>query len=83
VSWDNSIPWIRDNKDSHSAKLAPNNFLRKGKTGGNALIASAIVMDLCLTMLYRLGYWSLNEDPSSHVSSHNLTCDPFFMRKEP
>jgi hypothetical protein len=83
VSWDNSKPWIRDNKDSHSVKLAPNNCLRQEKTGGNALIASAIVMDLCLTMLYKLGYWSLNVDPSSHVSSQNLTCDPSFMRKDP
>jgi hypothetical protein len=83
MSWDNSKPWIRDNKDSHSFKLAPNNYLRQGKTVGNALIASAIVMNLCLTMLYKLGYWSLNGDPSSHVSSQNLTCDPSFMRKDP
>jgi hypothetical protein len=69
MSWDSSIPWMCDNKDNHSAKLAPNSCLYQEKAGGNTLITFAIVMDLCLTMLYILGYWSLKEDPLSHVSS--------------
>jgi len=42
----------------------------------------ATVVFLCLVMLYKQGYCSLNSKFPNHLSSHNLTWDMSFIVKE-
>jgi hypothetical protein len=51
--------------------------------GGDVLRASATVIYLSLTILYRQGYYSLKVEFPNHLSSQNLTCEPSLIIKVP
>jgi hypothetical protein len=57
--------------------------LQKETFKGTVISTLSTVAHFLLAMLYSDGYWSLNEQLPSYLSSQNRICFPSFKRKDP